>query len=91
MADELKVTRKRTETDDLEIQHLAQSELEKDDCIAELTDRVVDLEIDNRALRETLKAAIDMLHKTNVQLDRARASLLRLSQELRDVRGERAA
>ena len=53
---------------------------------AELVERVADLEADNRALRETLKVAVDMLHKTNVQLDRARQTIRNLHQARRDAR-----
>jgi hypothetical protein len=57
----------------------------------ELIERVTELEADNRWLRETLRVAVGMLHRTNVQLDRAKRVVLELRAALRDARDERAA
>jgi hypothetical protein len=44
---------------------------------AEIVDRVVDLELDNRALRDTLSAALDGLNHVVAERDRLRASVRR--------------
>lgn len=64
---------------DLVIEDLALSE-------AHLVERVVELDSDNRWLRETLHEAVDMLHRTNVQLDRSKAIVIRLHDEYRRQR-----
>jgi hypothetical protein len=51
---------------------------------AEFRERVIELEGDNRWLRETLHEAVAMLYRVNVQLDRARRSNLDLQQRLRE-------
>jgi hypothetical protein len=58
---------------------------------AELVARVTELEADNAALRETLHVAVEMLHKTNVRLDRATRVIGELRAALRDAREQQAA
>lgn len=57
----------------------------------ELGERVIELERDNRTLRETLHEAVTMLYRTNVQLDRAKRTIINLHQSLRDQRAQVAA
>ena len=64
---------------DIVIEDLADSE-------AALIDRIVDLELDNRALRETLHAAVDGLHHITGERDRLWAQHHRLIDEYRALR-----
>jgi predicted RNase H-like nuclease (RuvC/YqgF family) len=52
----------------------------------ELRERVTELEADNRTLRETLHEAVSMLYRTNVQLDRAKQTVITLHQTVRELR-----
>lgn len=66
---------------DLTLEMLADSE-------AALIERTVELEADNRWLRETLREAVSMLHRVNVQLDRSKRTQLELLRALRDARAD---
>lgn len=65
---------------DLMIEELADSE-------CELLERVAELERENAWQAETIRVAVDLLHTVNVEHDRAKATIIRLRQELRDMRG----
>ena len=64
---------------DLVIEHLADDE-------ATLTELHIDLAIENRALRETLHAAVDRLREVTADRDRVRKSSERVITEYRDFR-----
>lgn len=50
---------------------------------AELLDRIVDLELDNRTLRETLHAAVEGLHHVTTERDRLRLRVRELADQIR--------
>lgn len=58
-----------------------------DDVVAREA-QILDLEADNRILRETLHEALSMLHRQNVRVDRYESRIRALIVEVRDTRDE---